>query len=130
MLTCDELATGRRYDVLAIDGENGDPLIRRDGGQIIRAPRYLVTTPTERCDQCGKPLEFRNAQRKNGDIATCPDAEHHMYAMYWRQAYDTGLNRKVRRRMSDKANKWLSKHLEVKRGRSNRLSATDVGSTS
>lgn len=130
MLTCDSIIDDSRHIVYAIDETNGNPIIRTTSGEFLNVPRFLVTTPTERCDECARPLEFRDVQRAvDKNKATCPDAEHHMYTMYWRQARDKKLNRQTRRKLRAKADEWLGKYLKIKRGRQRNSNACTADST-
>ncbi len=130
MLTCDSIADDSRHVVYAIDESNGNPIIRAASGEFLNVPRFLVTTPTERCDECDRLLKFRDVQKAvDRNKATCPDAEHHMYTMYWQQARDKKLNRQTRRKLQAKADEWLSKHLTIKRGRQRHSNVVVADST-
>lgn len=118
MLMTNPVGGGRHFTVYATDETTGDVLIRRADGEFVRVPRRLVTTPVERCPECGKPLELRGGGRTDGEFrGVCPDAEHHEYARLWRASWDPKLNRAFRRRLREKADERLSRHFAEVRAR-------------
>jgi hypothetical protein len=118
MLTVDSIQGYGRFAALAIDEATGDTLIRRTDGVYVTVPRPLVTTPTDRCLECGKEFELRGGGRTNDEFrGVCPDAEHHEYARLWRASRDPKLNRASRRRLQKRADQCLTNHLRAVRGR-------------
>jgi hypothetical protein len=129
MLTTNPVGGGRHFAVYAIDGATGDPTIRRADGEFVRVPRRLATTPMERCRICGRPLEVRDPGRTDDEFrGVCPDAEHHEYARLWRASRDPKLNRASRRRLQKRADRWLTEHLAIVRGRRSRSTAAAAAS--
>jgi len=118
MLTVDSIQGYGRFAALAVDEVTGGTLIRRTDGEFVTVPRYLLTTPTERCPECGRLFEIRNEGRTDDEFqGVCPNAEHHEYARLWRASQDKKLNRTARRTLQRKADYYLSKHFAGVRAR-------------
>lgn len=118
MLTVDSVQGYGRFAALAIDEATGDVLVRRTDGQFVAVPRRLVTTPTERCPECGRGFEIRDGGHSDAEFrGVCPYAEHHEYARLWRASQDAKLNRAHRRMLQKKADRCLSAHFAEARAR-------------
>lgn len=131
MLTVDSIQGYGRFAVLAMDESTGDVTIRRTDGEYVIVPRPLVTTPAERCPECGRAFALGDAGHPLAELrGICPHHAHHEYARLWRMARDTKLNRAARRRLGKRADLWLTRHLANVRGRESASAAPPADSPS
>lgn len=79
--------------------------------EVIRIPRYFVSTPVMTCDKCGQPvLLLKQKHNITEDVIECPDHARHMYEALYVASHDMKqYNRTQRRKFHDEAGKWLSK---------------------